>query len=154
MTTRFYTLRQEQWISRPIEEVFSFFSNAQNLETITPSWIGFKIISMSTPEIVAGTQIRYRLKLHGIPIHWRTEILHWNPPYSFTDIEREGPYKLWHHTHRFIAHGKRTQMLDCVRYSLPFGPLGRLVHTLKVGDDVKKIFAYRRSAIDSYFPAS
>ena len=65
-----YIMRREQWIARPIEEVFAFFADAHNLEEITPPWLGFKILSMSTDSISEGTMIRYRLRLHGIPIHW------------------------------------------------------------------------------------
>lgn len=61
-----YIMRREQWIARPIEEVFAFFADAQNLEEITPPWLGFKTLSMSTDSIEEGTVIRYRLRLHGI----------------------------------------------------------------------------------------
>jgi ligand-binding SRPBCC domain-containing protein len=151
MSLKIYALKQEQWIARPIDEVFAFFSDARNLEAITPPWVGFKILSMSSDAIAEGTEIRYQIRLHGIPIHWRTEILRWDPPHSFVDVQRSGPYKLWEHTHRFEAHGDRTRMSDEVRYALPFGVLGRMVHRLKVGADVRKIFEYRRKRIDEHF---
>ncbi|HVJ07308.1 MAG TPA: SRPBCC family protein [Acidisarcina sp.] len=146
-----YSLRSEQWIARPIDEVFAFFANAQNLERITPPWLGFKILSISTHSISEGTVIRYRLRLHGIPIHWRTEICEWNPPHCFVDEQTKGPYKRWRHTHRFEAHGSRTKMIDEVQYSLPFGVLGRIVHAVKVRGDVNRIFDYRRLQIDALF---
>jgi ligand-binding SRPBCC domain-containing protein len=123
-----FTLRREQWIAHPIDEVFAFFADAQNLERITPSWLDFKIISMSTDSIEEGTTIRYRLRLHGIPFYWRTEICEWNPPHGFVDEQAKGPYKQWRHTHSFEAHGNRTKMIDEVQYSLPFGVLGRIIH--------------------------
>ena len=147
MSSKIYVLRQEQWIPRPIDEVFAFFSDARNLEAITPPWLSFKILSVSTPQIQEGTEIRYQLGLHGIPVKWLTEIRRWEPPCRFVDVQRKGPYKLWHHTHTFIAHGDRTLMKDVVRYTLPFGPLGRIVHALKVRRDVLNIFAYRRKLI-------
>ena len=144
-----YTLRCEQWIARPIDDVFAFFADAHNLEKITPPWLGFKILFISSNSISDGTVIRYRLRLHGIPIHWRTEIREWNPPHCFVDEQAKGPYKRWRHTHIFEAHGSRTKMLDEVQYSLPFGVLGRIVHTLKVRRDIKRIFNYRRLQIDA-----
>jgi ligand-binding SRPBCC domain-containing protein len=149
-----YILRREQWIARPIEEVFAFFADAHNLEEITPPWLGFKILSMSTNSIEEGTTIGYRLRLHGIPIHWRTEICEWNPPHCFVDEQKKGPYKQWHHAHRFEAHGSRTKMIDEVQYSLPFGALGRIVHAVKVRRDVNRIFDYRRLQIDALFGQS
>lgn len=121
MSSEPYTLRQEQWISRPIDEVFSFFSDANNLERITPPWLGFKILATSTAAIGQGTEIDYRLRLHGIPLAWKTEILEWDPPHGFVDTQRAGPYKLWRHTHRFEAEGARTRMIDEVRYELSLG---------------------------------
>ncbi len=146
-----YTLHREQWIERPIDEVFAFFADAQNLEEITPAWVGFKILSMSTDSIEGGTIIRYLLRLHGIPVHWRTKICEWDPPCSFVDEQTRGPYKIWRHTHKFEAHGSRTRMVDEVHYSLPFGILGRIVHALKVRKDVSRIFDYRRQRIDALF---
>ena len=146
-----YTLHHEQWIARPIDEVFAFFADAHNLEQITPPWLGFRILSMSTASIEEGTIIRYRLRLHAIPVHWRTEICEWSPPHCFVDKQTKGPYKRWRHTHRFEAHGSRTKMIDEVQYTLPMGVLGRIVHALKVRRDVSRIFDYRRLQIDALF---
>lgn len=151
MSYRFHTLRQEQWVSRPIEEVFAFFSDAQNLEAITPPWLRFKVLSLSTKSIVQGTEIRYRLYWHGFPLSWRSEICEWNPPHSFSDVQISGPYRLWHHTHKFQAHGTRTRMLDVARYALPFGIVGEIAHSLKVRRDVQQIFAFRRRRVDELF---
>ncbi len=149
-----YTLHREQWIARPIHEVFAFFADARNLEKITPPWLGFNILSMSTESITEGTVIRYRLRLHGISVRWRTEICKWNPPHGFIDEQTDGPYKLWRHTHSFEAHGDRTRMIDDVQYAMPFGVLGRMVHALKVRGDVNRIFDYRRLTIDALFDQS
>ena len=146
-----YILRREQWIARPIDEVFAFFADAQNLEKLSPSWLGFKILSMSTDSIEQGTTIHYRLRLHGIPVHWQTDICEWNAPHCFVDEQTKGPYRQWHHTHKFEAHGSRTKVIDEVQYSLPFGVLGQIVHVLKVRRDVNRIFDYRRLQIDALF---
>src|SRR5271166_1904074 len=146
-----YTLRREQWVGRPIDEVFAFFADAHNLEEITPPWLGFKILSMSSDSIEEGTTILYRLRLHGIPVRWQTEICAWNPPHFFVDEQTKGPYKQWRHTHRFEGHGNRTKMIDEVQYSLPFGALGRIVHAVKVRRDISRIFDYRRLQIDALF---
>ena len=151
MGLKFHTLRQEQWIPRPIDEVFALFADARNLEELTPPWLGFRILAIDSNPVAEGTGIRYSLRLHGIPLHWRTCIRRWDPPYRFIDVQTSGPYKLWHHTHRFEAYGHRTKMIDVVRYRLPFGFLGRLVHVLKVRSDVRRIFDYRRQRIEELF---
>lgn len=139
----FHTLRRRQWIPRPIDEVFEFFSDARNLEEITPPWLGFRIQTPGPIRLATGTRIRYRLGLHGIPLGWTTAIRQWRPPLRFVDVQLSGPYRLWHHTHRFEAKDGGTLMTDIVRYRLPMGIIGRVVHRLKVRRDVERIFDYR-----------
>ena len=140
---RFYTLRREQWVPRPLGEVFEFFADARNLAELTPPWLGFRILTPGEIHLAAGTLIRYRIGLHGIPVRWTTEIRRWEPPYLFTDVQLSGPYQLWHHTHRFEDHQGGTRMKDTVRYRLPFGWLGRVVNATMVRHDLEKIFNYR-----------
>jgi hypothetical protein len=148
---RFHTLRREQWIARPIYGVFAFFADARNLEEITPPWLGFRIPAISSEAVSAGREISYRLRLHGIPIFGRTEIRQWQSPYRFVDVQRAGPYKLWHHTHGFEAHEAQIRMIDIVRYLLPLGLPGRIVHAFKVRGDVRRIFDYRRQRTQELF---
>jgi ligand-binding SRPBCC domain-containing protein len=138
-----YLLERQQWIPRPIEEVFAFFADAGNLEKITPHWLNFQILSSEPKVIQSGTRLRYRLRWHSIPLNWLTEIQTWNPPNVFVDVQLQGPYKLWHHTHRFESVEGGTRMSDVVRYRLPFGFLGRLAHIWPVRSDLKAIFDYR-----------
>ena len=144
-------MRHEQWIPRPLEEVFAFFSDAGNLEEITPPWLGFRTLTPGSIHLAAGTRIRYGLSLHGIPLGWTTGIRLWDPPSRFVDVQLGGPYRLWHHTHRFEACHGGTRMTDVVRYRLPLGAIGRLVNALKVRRDVERIFDYRTQRIREIF---
>ena len=146
-----FLLETEVWLPRSRGEVFSFFADAHNLETITPPWLNFRILPPVPEPIAAGTETRYRIRWHGLPIRWTTQIRQWAAPERFIDVQRRGPYKFWHHTHRFESHGGRTRMTDVVRYALPFGILGRLVHAAKVRGDVWRIFAWRRRRIIELF---
>lgn len=141
-----------QWIDRPVEEVFAFFSAEENLERLTPPWLGFHVLQKSTPKIQAGTLIDYRLKISGVPVRWRTLIESWNPGISFVDTQLSGPYKKWHHTHTFSAEKGGTRMNDRVVFALPLGKLGDLVASWKVKRQVRDIFRYRESAIQEIFP--
>ena len=94
-------LRRVQVLDAPIDEAFEFFSRAENLEAITPPLLKFRIVELGDEEMKVGTLIRYRLKLHGIPVSWLTRIEAWDPPHGFVDRQLRGPYALWHHTHSF-----------------------------------------------------
>lgn len=149
---RVHTLEREQFIPRPIDEVFRFFSRAENLEEITPPFLNFRILSVDPPELQKGTLIRYRLAWHGIiPLRWTTEIVRWDPPHSFADNQLSGPYKLWHHEHRFEPRGSGTEMYDTVKYALPFGIIGEIAHALAVRRDVEEIFDFRARLIRALF---
>lgn len=148
---RFHTLRREQWIPRPLDEVFAFFCDAGNLADRTPPWLGFQILTPGPIRIAAGTNIRYRLGWHGIPVTWTTEIKLWEPPFRFVDVQLSGPYRLWHHAHRFESRGGGTLMTDVVRYRLPFGIIARAMHAIKVRRDVERIFDYRFQRVCELF---
>lgn len=147
-----YVLHREQWLTRPIEEVFEFFSRPENLQVITPPWLDFRMVA--TPQTLqAGSLIRYRLRWHALPIRWTTEISEWNPPHGFVDREVSGPYALWNHEHSFSAYEGGTTMRDRVTYALPFGILGWIAHKILVKRDVERIFDYRSQTMQRLFPA-
>jgi ligand-binding SRPBCC domain-containing protein len=146
-----YQLHREQWIGRPREEVFEFFSDAANLQAITPPWLNFRILSPMAIAMRQGAEIRYRLAWHGIPVRWSTVIVDWHPPDSFVDWQAGGPYAFWEHTHSFLSEAGGTRIIDHVRYRLPLGFLGRIAHRLRVRADVERIFDYRAQVIARHF---
>ncbi|MGB8010722.1 MAG: SRPBCC family protein [Terriglobales bacterium] len=146
-----YVFRAEQFAPRPLEEVFNFFSKAENLQQLTPPWLHFRILSVEPAPVRKGTLIRYALRWRIFPIRWTTEIIEWEPPYRFVDVQLKGPYQLWHHEHRFAAEGNGTRITDEVQYRLPFGVFGSIAHRLKVKRDVETIFAYRTAAVRRLF---
>jgi ligand-binding SRPBCC domain-containing protein len=144
---KLYTLFHEQLIHRPLDETFSFFADPKNLEAITPPWLRFEIVS-APAKLQTGSEIVYRLKWHGLPMTWKTNIEVWSPPFTFVDVQTSGPYSLWRHTHRFIARGQDTMVTDQVDYALPLGLMGQLAHALKVRRDIAGIFKYRAERIE------
>jgi ligand-binding SRPBCC domain-containing protein len=149
---RTHLIETEQRLSRPPEEVFPFFSDARNLERITPPWLHFRVISQEPDAMGPGTLIRYRLRLRGIPVRWLTRIDAWEPNRRFVDLQLRGPYRLWHHTHEFVPDGEGTLMRDTVRYAMPAGPLGELARRWPVAGDLERIFAFRRDQVARLFP--
>lgn len=141
----------EQWVPKSKEEIFPFFANEKNLEEITPPWLNFRVLTKSTEQISTGTEITYSLRMHGIPIKWRTKILDWTPTDQFVDNQESGPYKKWHHRHLFEPLGNGTLMRDYVRYKLPLGRIGEIVAGALVRKDVHSIFNYRQKIIAKMF---
>jgi len=146
-----FQLNSEIWLPATIETVFEFFSDARNLETLTPPWLNFKVLTPSPIEMKPGTLIDYRLRTRGIPLRWQSEITDWAPPHRFVDEQRKGPYQRWHHTHTFVEVNGGTAVGDHVDYAVPGGAL---VHALLVKRDIEKIFAYRQQKLIDIFKAT
>ena len=143
----------EDWVPGSSAEVFTFFSDAYNLEKITPPFLHFRVLGASTVEMGEGTLIRYRLRLRGVPISWHSRIESWEPGRRFVDRQIRGPYALWHHTHEFEPHEGGTIVRDRVRYRLPFGPLGDLIAGRLVARDLRAIFDFRQEKTREFFQA-
>jgi hypothetical protein len=140
-------LERSQFIPAPIETVFAPFADAANLQAITPPWLHFRIISTLPIEMRTGARIAYWLRLHGVPIRWRTRIVAWDPPHRFVDVQMSGPFALWCHTHTFEevpgwhARPRPRRLPGRVR------TVRQLAHRLLVRRDIEKIFDFRQEAI-------
>jgi ligand-binding SRPBCC domain-containing protein len=146
-----HQLRRTQFIPRPRAEVFAFFSDASNLERITPAFVGFEILTRGPLAIQAGARIDYQLKLYGIKVRWETRIETFVPGIAFTDVQLRGPYRRWHHRHTFADVPGGTRMDDTVDYELPLGPLGEIARSLFVARSLEKIFDHRTEQIGAIF---
>jgi ligand-binding SRPBCC domain-containing protein len=149
--SKIYVLQREQIIPSPVLDVFDFFADVRNLESITPPWLNFRILTPTPIEMRQGTEIEYQLDWRFIGLRWKTEIRQWRPPNFFVDVQVRGPYRLWEHTHSFQSKDGATRMLDTVRYQLPLGFLGGIAHTLRVRRDLEGIFDFRAAAIGRVF---
>jgi ligand-binding SRPBCC domain-containing protein len=130
----------------PIDRVFAFFGDPSNLERITPPELHFRILTPTPIVMAPGTLIDYRLQLLGARFKWRTEITEWEPPHRFVDVQLQGPYREWVHTHRFVPTDGGTTIFDDVQYRLPLSPLGDLAYPI-VRLQLARIFSYRTSAV-------
>lgn len=134
-----------------LDDCWNFFSNPQNLEMITPNYLQFKIIHpKKSGKMYPGQIIAYTIHLFGAHFRWVTEITHVQQPNYFIDEQRFGPYRFWHHEHRFISITKGIEMIDTVYYKLPYGVLGKLFHK-KVKKNLEDIFHYRSCKLDELF---
>ncbi len=141
--TEIYEFISDQWFPQPIDDAFAFFSQPHNLEQITPPWLRFHVVRAEN-ELHTGSNIEYRLRLHGVPMRWISEITAWQPPHLFIDTQLRGPYAKWHHQHRFFSEDGGTRIQDEVHYALPFGLIGELAHKLMVRRQVEEIFEFRQ----------
>ncbi len=146
-----HTFSAEVRLAAPIDQVFSFFADAHNLEILTPPWLSFQVLTLGPIRMQIGTRIDYRLRVHGLPARWQSEITAWEPPHRFVDEQRRGPYRLWIHEHRFQEVEKYTLALDEIRYAVPGGSL---VNRILVKRDLRRIFDHRQQQFQRIFGAA
>jgi ligand-binding SRPBCC domain-containing protein len=147
--SKVYTINTVQNIPISLEEAWDFFSSPANLAKITPSHMGFNIISKHHgAKMYPGQIIEYTVSpILGIPLYWMTEITHVQEGKYFVDEQRFGPYIMWHHQHHFTAIEGGVRMEDIVHYKIPFSFLGDIAQTLFVKNQLKGIFDYRIQAV-------
>jgi len=147
-----YQLKRTQLVRADIASCWDFFSSPHNLSLITPSSMGFAVITEIPDKMYEGLMIEYTVKpLLGIPMRWVTEIKTVRENAFFVDEQRVGPYKMWHHEHHFKELGDMVEMTDIVSYELPLGIFGRLMHRLIVKKKLESIFTYRFAAVEKLF---
>ena len=143
-----HSIERSQFVASSVEDSFAFFADAYNLEALTPPWLRFRILTPRPIPMRHGTVIEYVLASHGLPVRWRTEIVEWEPGRRFVDKQVEGPFRLWEHTHAFEERPDGTLIRDTVLYRMPYGPLGEIAHRVLVARDLKRIFDFRRDAVE------
>lgn len=143
----------KQTLNINLDKAWEFFSNPLNLSKITPPWLSFKVTSNVENKMYPGQIITYKVRpLFNIPVTWVTEITHVQEPYYFVDEQRFGPYKMWHHEHKFReVSNESIEMDDIVTYIIPLGFFGTIINEFIVEKKINEIFNYRRKILESMF---
>ena len=153
LSGRVHVLERSQRIDLPAEQAFEFFADAHNLERITPPWLHFRVLTPAPIAMGEGALIRYRLRLHGLPVGWLTRIAAWDPPHGFVDEQLHGPYRLWRHRHTFERDGTGTLARDRVDYELRGSDaMQDAMQSLLVRRDLERIFGYRGDRLAELYP--
>ena len=148
-----HSIKTVQKIPVSVKDAWDFFSNPANLQAITPGNMGFAIISKHHGnKMYAGQLIEYKVRpIFKIPLYWMTEITHVTDQKYFIDVQKKGPYALWHHQHHFTEIEGGVEMTDIVHYQNRLGFIGEIANTLIVKKQLRKIFEYRFLKVEEIF---
>jgi ligand-binding SRPBCC domain-containing protein len=151
--SKVYSIKTVQKLPISLEQAWDFFSRPDNLKNITPSNLGFVILSKHHgARMYPGQIIEYKVSpVLGIPMYWMTEITHVENLKYFVDEQRFGPYGLWHHQHHFAPIEGGVEMTDIVHYKIPFWFLGDIAHSFFVRSELRKIFRFRFQKTEELF---
>ncbi len=144
-------IEYSQIVPISLQTCWEFFSSPSNLKLLTPDYLGFTENSHDKAMYEGQIIIHFLSPIGRIRMQWVTEITHVKPLEYFIDEQRIGPYKFWHHEHRFQEVPGGTNILDKIHYELPYGIIGKAINQIKIKRDLRAIFAYRQSKIIELF---
>lgn len=164
-----FTFQTDQWVPYPIEVVFSFLADPENLRALMPEWQKPRIeqVSLTSPPRagsnprMAGAGSRVTLSFRpiaGLPyrIRWEAEITEFSANSHFTDRQIKGPFASWTHTHRIRSVDRAginiTVVVDQVEYEPAIGFLGRIANALFLRKLIERAFAYRQARLAELLP--
>lgn len=149
-----FSLERSQILPINLEQAWKFFSNPANLVKITPPDMDFRITSPPQSDTYAGQIITYTVRpLLKMSVSWTSEITHVDRPNFFVDEQRFGPYRFWHHQHRFRVVPGGVEIYDLIHYLLHHDQLAGLINRLVVAPRLRRIFDYRSRILKEMFPA-
>ncbi len=147
-----FSFERSQVLPITLEQAWDFFSNPLNLAKITPPEMKFRVTSLPVETTYAGQIITYTVRpLMGVTVNWTTEITHVDAPRFFVDEQRFGPYRFWHHQHRFREVAGGVEVGDQVHYLFHQDYFARLINRVLVAPRLKKIFDYRSNVLKELF---
>jgi len=148
-----YTLYAKQTVNKEVGVLWDFFRKPSNLNKLTPEDVHFKIKSGKSDDFYEGKIISYKIKpFKLLALNWVTEISQVKEGSYFIDNQISGPYKMWHHEHHFKSNADgTTEIIDKVKYKLPFYIVGKLMHKVFIRKKLLSIFSFRQKKINDLF---
>jgi ligand-binding SRPBCC domain-containing protein len=164
---RQYNLRFEQWVPLPLERVFVFFADPNNLPRLTPPELQLRIENLAIvpadgghPKFAgAGSNVvvSFRVPLLGFRMRHVAHITGFEMNHSFRDQHNRAPLMDWDHRHEFEASTREklngTIVRDDLHYALGPGFLGAIANTLVVRRELEGMFRFRQRSLDALVAA-
>jgi ligand-binding SRPBCC domain-containing protein len=150
MDLHFLSRTQQLPISQDV--AWAFFANPANLASITPAWLRFRDITPVQAKLVReGYVYWFELRPLGLfPVRWLGEITHVDAPHSFTDEQKMGPFRYWHHTHTMVPVEDGVEVQDALYYIPPPGIFGGMCHGF-LRRQLEGMFDYRSRMLEEFF---
>jgi ligand-binding SRPBCC domain-containing protein len=167
-----HRVQLQQWVPVPIEKVFLFFANPNNLPRIMPpetetELAALRLVPPPTPpteqkafpnrESLAGVGSEIVTSFRVLPFlpiraKWIALITEFEWNHHFADTQKEGPFKRFQHRHEFSAEMRSgvtgTMVRDVIEYDAGFGVLGDLAQKLFIAPSLRQTFEYRQKMLE------
>jgi ligand-binding SRPBCC domain-containing protein len=134
--------KHEFRVSATLAEVAQFHSDTQSLKLLTPPPL---VIQFNGVEPLAeGSVAEFTIWMGPIPVRWKAVHRDVDPIAGFKDVQLEGPFRHWEHTHSFLETGPDlTVIMDEIQAEFNQQPYKKLVCRM-MWSNLPNLFAYRR----------
>ena len=167
-----HRIRFEQWVPAPIEQVFLFFADPENLPRIMPPHTGTELVrlklvppsgiaeertTVTDRSLLAGAGSEIVTSFRLIPFlplraRWTASIIEFEWNHHFADVQKQGPFKSFIHCHELKSETREqvngTVVRDVIDYEVGFGWLGNLADKLFISRRLQHTFEYRQQALE------
>jgi hypothetical protein len=121
------TIRLESWIDAPVERCFLLSLNIDLYDVSARRWGGRAIDGVTTGLIGEGQTVTFRARHLVLWRRHTTRVEAMRPYTYFRDVMVKGVFHRFEHEHHFAAMNDGTRMRDEVRFTAPWGPIGRIL---------------------------
>jgi uncharacterized protein (TIGR01777 family) len=136
-----YSKRSEVPVSK--SELFAWHKRPGAFERLTPPWEDVRVVDR-TGGITSGSRVTLVNRFGPLAQRWTVEHRDYVEGERFRDLQIEGPFAHWLHTHAFHGTTDGTSYLeDRISYRLPLGKLGACVAEKVVERKLERMFRYR-----------
>jgi hypothetical protein len=112
-------------------------------ERLLPPWEDVRVLERQGEPSEPGFRVVLSVPLGPVSKRWVAEHRDVEPGRMFRDVQIEGPFARWEHTHRFQKSGSGSLLEDEVLFDLPFAGLGRALGGKTAIRTLERLFRYR-----------
>jgi uncharacterized protein (TIGR01777 family) len=126
----------------PADELSAWHVRPGSFERLRPPWQTVRVLERSGG-LEAGGWLVMSVDIGPIRRRWTAEIRTYEPGRRLVDVQVDGPFASWEHTHTFVPSGAFSVLKDHVDYQLPLGRTGDLVAGAPIEHALRRLFRFR-----------
>lgn len=141
-----FTRRTE--VPVPAEELFAWHTRPGAFERLTPPWQPVRLLYQEG--LRDGQRAVIALGPRPLNLRWIAEHEDYREGRQFRDVQIEGPFARWEHTHRMLPHDLdrgRSVLEDRIAYELPLASVTEPLAGRRAEAELARIFAYRHRVV-------
>jgi ligand-binding SRPBCC domain-containing protein len=124
-------------INAPIEEVYEYYTNPDNIQKAWPQEIVKESENVSGSNREKGSEMRVKGQYMGREEEMKLQVVDKETNRKLVTRQTEGPFKKWESVQEFQGNGNRTHIRHEIEYELP--TTGKIANTLSGSQADNKI---------------